>query len=153
MEAVGRVFERGSNSVENRFAECDAALEPRECEMPGAIADVSGKNIAAKAAEPLRVNNVEVAAEAERGWQRESKHRRESIGSPGRQSVEVDVRRAAALNPVGEYVNFMFFGESIGQLGHVAAMPTGAMIIMHQVSDLHAVWPAPFVRGDFSKTR
>jgi hypothetical protein len=92
---------------------------------------MAGEDVATEPAEPLGMNNVEVTANPEGGRQSECKHRRKSIDSPGGKNVKMDIPRAVAVNPVSKNVNFMLLCETVRQLGHIAAMPTGAMIVMH----------------------
>jgi hypothetical protein len=108
--------------------------------VPGAIADVAGKDVAAKTTEALRMDNVKTSAELKRSWQSKCKYGRESVGSPGRNRMEVDAGYFVAFDPVGKDMHFVLFRKPAGQLCHVPAVTARAVIIVHDIGDFHAGW-------------
>src|SRR5262249_46965873 len=121
------------------FAQRGASLELFEREISGTIANVAGKNVAAKSAEPLAMDNVKAAANLETSRQREREHRGQSVCPPGGGTVKADGGCAIQLNSVGKDVDLVLFCEARRQFSHIATVSPGPVIVVYDKSDFHAL--------------
>ena len=105
---------------------------------PGRLAKVGGGQVVPQTAQPLRVNDVEPAADLERRRQDERQHRGQGVPAPRRDVVERDPGGVRVVHGVGEDMDVVIASEPAGQFGDVATVPAVPVVVMDDERDLEA---------------